>query len=260
VLAAQRENGHVITTLAAISGLSWEDLANRAKLETATSFEGPWSPEAVRKAFEVINAVVENKLTSTFENILPSRPIEMLGDPVIADGQKSGWGLVEQFRTQGVPYEVLLAQRVEGGTWRTHRDRTGGKFSFLIAGEVCSKLDAAGINYLRTRNCGGHLTNTGITAKVGGGEDQIGLIILDSLDQPKAVVAFSVANDGGSAAKSGNRLKQLPPKVHIPVYFIVAGFGWTGRNETADLARCVDGRLFSDKNIPEFVHAIAQEL
>ncbi|MEI6566951.1 MAG: hypothetical protein WCR20_09750, partial [Verrucomicrobiota bacterium] len=247
-----------MTTLAAIVGLSGSELIQRANLATPSNPSGTWPPDSIRLAFEVVDDIVCNRVLPPLSNGLPSRPIELLGDPKVTENQKSGWAEIEKFRTMGIPYEVLLAQRIEGGAWRTHRDRTGSKFAVTIAEELCQKLEEAGINVLRTRNCGGHLTSNQVEAMVGGGGDQVALIILNKENTPTSVVAISVANDGGSAAKSGARLATLPPRVNVPTSILVSGFGWSGRNETAELARLVEGRLYSDSTITEFISAMAK--
>lgn len=254
VLAAQRVNSHVIPTLAAIAGLSWSDLVQRAGLTHPRSADGPWTPEAARLAFDVIEDIVLDRVRADISDGFPSRPIELLGDPDIGVSGRCGWAVVEEFRTRGVPYEVLLAQRIEGGAWRTHRDRTGGKYSHVLADELCVLLDRAGVKYLRAKNCGGALSAAQIEENVGGGGDQVALIVLNEREQPTDVLAISVANDGGSAAKSGARLAKLPDRVNVPVSALVAGLGWAARNETADLALALSGRLFSDANMPSLVH------
>ncbi len=111
VLAAQRANSHVIATLAAVAGLSWSDLVERAGLSSPRSADGPWTPEAVRLAFEVINEIVCDRVQANFSEGFASRPIELLGDPDVRVSGRSGWAAIEEFRTRGVPYEVLLEQR-----------------------------------------------------------------------------------------------------------------------------------------------------
>lgn len=248
VITAQRQNKFVLATLGAVAGLAWTDVVQRADLPKGQSLEGPWQPERVQAVFELVDDIVCDRVQPGLSSGIVSRPIEMLGDPDVRQGGTKGWAAVEAWRTQGIPYATLLAQRVEGGPWRRHRDRTGGKYSHVLADALCDLLDEAGVTYHRTKNCGGDLTRQETEALVKGSKEQAALLIMRG-DEPRAVVAISVANDGGSAAKSGARLKTLPERVSVPVYGLVAGLGWQERNETATLARALNGRLFSDRNL-----------
>jgi hypothetical protein len=258
VVAAQREDSNVISTLGAIAGIAWGDLIQRAELPSPSQPDGVWTQEGVKKVFNVINAIICNTAKSTIPNGIPARPIELLGDPKVTENPLAGWAQIEAFRIGGVPYEILLAQRAEGGAWRTHRDRTGSKFAIAIADELCAKLMEASVQVLRARKCGGKVSAQRIKMLVGGGVDQVALILVRDDGRPFGVVAISVANDGGSAAKSGARLRGFPARVNVPVFLVVAGYGWSGRNETAELATEVGGRIFSEGRVSEFVNSVIE--
>lgn len=255
-LAAQRENPHVISALAAIAGLSWRELTQRAGITSPSQPTGVWKPEAMKKAMAVIDAIVCDRVPSDFPNGFAARPIELLADPDVSEKGRAGWAVVEEMQSLGVPYEVLLAQRVEGGAWRTHRDRTGGKHAHALADALCSLLDAAGHSYRRTTKSGGTMKPRQVDKLLGGGGDQVAVVLLDAHSMPAMAITISIANDGGSVAKSVARTASLAEKLSIPISAIVAGLGWAERNETAALAVAVNGRLYSDRNLDRLVESI----
>lgn len=256
--AALKEDPNVLEALMAVAGLSWGDLKVRANLPKTQKPEGPLDQEALGRVVAVVNEVVGNEGKALLPGSIPSRPIELLGDPIVGGEAKSGWAHIETLRVGGVPYEVLLAQRVAGGAWRTHRDRTGSKLAKPFMQAICERLVAAGIKVERASGFGGTLTRANVDKLVGGGGDQIAALLLKPNGKPFAALAISVANDGGSAAKSGARLGELPRRVSVPVYGIVVGPGWCGRNETGDLAMALGGRLFSDARLEGLVQAIVE--
>ncbi len=259
VVAAQRENPDVLRTLAAVAGLSFKELVQRAGGSAAKDPRSVKEPREVEPLFEVIDAIVCDRVRLDLPGGFPARPMELLADPDVTGPGRSGWGEIERFRTTGVPYEALLAQRVEGGAWRTHRDRTGRKHAYLVADDLCQKLTAAGVGHLRAKNCGGTVSGSRVEQLVGGGRGQVGVVALARDESPSMAILISVANDGGSASKSGLRTAKLAEELNTPVAAVVAGLGWAGRNETADLARVVQGRLFSEKNMVRLVSMLATD-
>ena len=257
--AAQRVNSRAVVALAAAAGMSWTQLTQRAQLTSPREPGGAWSNGALQRAFDCIDAVVAGQATRLPDTPgIPSRPIELLGDPDPEGPGIAGWATIEAFRSRGVPYEVLLAQRVSGGFWRIHRVSTGGKFSHAIAEQLCTLLDEAGIAHVRASRVGGPCSKKQINELVGGGGDQVAIVALRPDGAPSAVVGISIAQDGGSAAKSGARMRLLPSRVPVPALCVVAGLGWAGRNETAELARALDGHLYSERALAHVVSALAQ--
>jgi hypothetical protein len=89
-------------------------------------------------------------------------------------------------------------------------------------------------------------------------DGQVGMVALDASANAIYAVAFSSARDSGTASKSANRLRNMRRDPSIPMAVVVAGPGWAGRNETADLAMAFDGRLFSDQAIDSLADDIQQ--
>ncbi len=257
LLAAQRDNADVLRTLAAVAGLSFKELVLRAKLPFSRNPDSAREPKEVEQLFEIIDDIICDRVRVDLPGGFPARPMELLADPDVTRPGRSGWGEIERFRTTGVPYQALLAQRVEGGAWRTHRDRTGRKHAHIIAEDLCRRLEEAGVDHLRSTNCGGAVAGSSVEQLLDGGGEQVGVVALAPDQRPLMAIVISVANDGGSASKSGLRTARLAQALTTPVAAVVAGLGWAGRNETADLARMVQGRLFSEKNMTRLVQMLA---
>ena len=73
-----------------------------------------------------------------------------------------------------------------------------------------------------------------------------------------AAVAVSVASDGGTANESGKALLELPGRLAVPVAVVLVGLGWSGRNETAALAKALDGRVFTEQSLGELVDVLSE--
>jgi hypothetical protein len=251
VVAAQRQDENVMRTLAAVAGMTWTELATRARLPSSQLPTGPWRPELVEQAFRVIDAVVNDQIPAHLDGGFAARPIELLGDPDITVGACVGWTHIEQMRTSGVPYSALLAQRTEGGAWRAHRDRIGNRYVSRIADRFCTMLDAAGVRHFKTAKVGGNVSRSEVRSMIGGGEEQVAVITTDDAGVPEVAVCVSLANDGGSVGKTWRRLAGVPGTLTVDAAVIVAGLGWSVRNETAQLASAFGGRLCSERNMSQ---------
>lgn len=257
VLAAQRDEPFTLQALCAVAGLSYSDLQERtAGLPPAP--KGPWEPSQVKAAFRVIDAIVIGTVQSDLPGATPMQPYDLI--PGLGEASpEAGWARVESQRAGGVPYEVLLGQRAAGGAWLAHRNTTSGLLNHPIAQRLCDALDARGIDYLRATSVGGNEPSSRLQATAGA-DAQIGMLALDSRDQPVYAVAFSSARDSGTASKNANRLRNMARDPDLPMAVVVAGPGWSARNETADLAMAFGGRLFSDQAIEDLAKDIEQVL
>ena len=246
VLAAQRDESFTMQALCAVAGLSYSDLQERAAGLPADP-KGPWEPSQIKAAFAVIDAVVTGAVESGLSGAVAMQPFDLIGK-LAGQPPESGWSRVEAQRSGGVPYEVLLGQRVAGGAWLAHRNTTSGLLNHPIAQSLCDALDERGISYLRASSVGGSEPLSRLQTMTGA-DAQIGVLALDSEGAPAYAVAFSSARDSGTASKNANRLRNMARNPELPMAVVVAGPGWSARNETADLAMAFGGRLFSDHAI-----------
>jgi hypothetical protein len=253
VIAAQNDHPLVVETLCAVAGLTYGDLVARVGVELPTESAAHWGPSQVRAAFEVLDGIVNDRVTTALPGAVPSQPLELMpsiGDP----GVSAGWEGVEQLRSGGVSYEVLLAQRVAGGTWLAHRNKTSGRIAHSIAAQLCRELDARGVSHCRATSAGGRVGPTTMRELSGAGK-QVGLVAMDPRGAAAYGVVFAVARDSGSASKSAARLRTMQ-RGQIPIALLLAGPGWSARNETGDLALHFEGRVFSELGL----HRLADEM
>jgi hypothetical protein len=255
LISAQREDSFTLEALAAVAGLSYNELADRVdSLPSAPT--GPFMPSQIRAAFATLDGIVKGILSTDWPDAVSARPLELM--PGIGLG-RSGWDAIEDMRANGVPYEVLLAQRVAGGSWLAHRNRTSSKLATMLAAELCRELDRNNVPYRRSTALGGDRTGREI-AELSGCDKQLGLLILDPDERAAFGVIFSVARDSGTASKNASRLRAMKRSPTLRIALMVAGPGWAARNETADLAVHFGGYLYSDSAIQILVKDIVTQL
>jgi hypothetical protein len=249
-LSAQREDPQTMHALCFVAGMTYRDLRERVSGIPSTA-EGPWDRESVAAAFAVIDAVVRGDVTSEVEGTIPARPVELL----LPLGSVKGWQDVEKFFSDGVPYELLLTQRVVGTAWGAHRNRTSSHVRYATAAALGAELERRGVEYLRTTAVGGDVQPSAVEELAGTGK-QLGLVALSLTHRPVIGVAFSTARDGGTArANIGGLL--MAREANIPVALVLTGPGWAGRGETVQLARAFNGRMFTDRSLSVLADDIA---
>ena len=253
VVAAQRGNRFTIEVLCAVAGISYRDLRDRLGDQIPSEPQGKWTPQAFASAFQVIDSIVSGTSEVDVAGAAPMRPIELLLGGWGSTG--SGWEQVERMRTVGVPYEILLAQRVVGSAWGAHRNRTSSKVVEVVAESLCQELDKRQITYQRSSAVGGSVSPAEIKRLTGAGK-HIGVVVLNQCREAIYNVVFSAARDGGTARKNAGRLQATVDQTHVTTGIVVAGPGWAARNETAELAIAFGGQLYSDRSIHALVDNI----
>ncbi len=221
VHAALAVNRNVTEALCALTGLSYRDLVDRAPLPLPSDPTGTWSVEQVDAAFDVFDAIVRGTLKPALPGAIAARPVEML----FGTAQGQGWDLVEQLRTQGVPYEVLLTQRAVGGAWLAHRSSTANRLPALVLERLTDLLKERGISFSQIGADGMDKTAAAEKIAVGSTIGQVTMVV-HADETPVLAVAVSVARDGGTARKNGGKLKDLPAMLNVPVAVVVVGPGW----------------------------------
>jgi hypothetical protein len=271
VIAAQKDDPNVLVSLCAAAGLARRDLRARVQKGVAvpSNLRGTWKNESVKATFEVIDAVITGKVTASIPVAHPARPVEhLLPDldlPADDTTRARGWALVEEMRSKGVPFEVLLTQRAVGGAWVAHRNSTG----FILQAEIATtlselltdrkvphdrlRLDAASRSLLARAGANPAAADAG-----GSDEKQEGgqLAVLVHTPQVKHAIAISVARDGGTARKSAGRLTTLPARLGLPCTLVLVGPGWAQRNETTELARPFEGRIYTEQTLADLANSL----
>lgn len=246
VLRAQHANSLAIETLCLTAGVSYGD---------AKEWFGPsgdvWSPGQVEALVEYLNQLVGGEIRSMIPESKAARAIELIETP------EGGWALLEKLRTDGVPFELLLAQRSAGGVWLQHKNRTSSHANIAVAEFLCECLESAGVDFRRSSTLGGVARQRDLQEFSGVADKRVGVVAVDSRGKPSFVVAFSAARDGGTARANGDGLLQIP-RTSLPFAVVLTGLGWTKRPETDRLAVRFDGMIFTERSIDDLVDCISE--
>lgn len=253
---AQHAHSGVMETLCVLAGVTFDELGDRMpEIALPGDVRGAWNTAQLNRAFAEIDSIVRGTTTSAAADAMPSRPVELVERVAGADAA-GGWQRIEALRTGGVPYEILLAQRVVGSAWGQHRNRTSKRPTRAVALDLRERVRARGFDVLLVSGYGGHTSQADVNELVGGSGD-IGLVVRTAGDyRPFYAVTFTLAKDGGSARKSGGtKIKMARPRV--PVAIVALGPGWAQRRETADLVRSFEGAIFTELTLDALVDRIA---
>jgi hypothetical protein len=252
---AQHAHSGVLDALCAVAGVTFDELRERiTDVALPGDVRGAWSTRQVNRAFEEIDAIIQGTTTAAATDAIPIRPVELVERVSGAEATR-GWQRIETLRTQGVPYELLLAQRIVGSSWGQHRNRTSKRPTRAVAIDLRARVEARGFDVLLDTGYGGDTKQAVLNELVGGSGD-VGLVVRTANDyRPFYAVTFALAKDGGSARKSGGtKIKMARPRV--PIAVVVLGPGWARRRETADLVRSFEGAVFTELTLDALVDHI----
>lgn len=260
---AQARDSLVIEALALVAGLSYRDLAELALVRQDTQLprraDGSWTQAQIDAAFAIVDQIVRGDVgLPSLDSARMAEPVEWLLDELRA----RGWGAVSNMVENGVPYEVLLAQRAVGGSWIAHRNSTSSAFGSAVGSLIFGALDEASLTYRRraTRDVDGYSASA--LAKLVGAQNSVGHIaaVLPGSGKARLVICQSVARDGGTARKNAGRLRQLPYEVSVPAAAAVFGPGWAGRTESLELFEAFEGRVFTERSLDRLVAWAAESI
>jgi hypothetical protein len=252
---AQHSNSGVMETLCVVAGVTFDELRDRMpEIALPADVTGHWNTTQLNRGFAEIDSIIRGTTTSAVADAMPSRPVELV-KRVAGPSATGGWEQIEALRTGGVPYEILLAQRVVGSAWGQHRNRTSKRPTRAVALDLRDRVRARGFDVLLVSGYGGDTSQADVNELVGGSGD-IALVVRTTGDyRPFYAVTFTLAKDGGSARKSGGtKIKMARPRV--PVAVVALGPGWAQRRETADLVRAFDGAIFTELTLDALVDRI----
>jgi hypothetical protein len=253
---AQHAHSGVMETLCVLAGVTFDELGDRMpEVALPGDVRGAWNTAQLNRAFAEIDSIVRGTTTSAAADAMPTRPVELV-ERVVGPDAAGGWDQIEALRIGGVPYEILLAQRVVGSAWGQHRNRTSKRPTRAVALDLRERVLARGFDVLLVSGYGGETSQADVNELVGGSGD-IGLVVRTAGDyRPFYAVTFALAKDGGSARKSGGtKIRMVRPRV--PVAIVALGPGWAQRRETADLVRSFAGAIFTELTLDVLVDRIA---
>ena len=249
VIAARRENPAVIEVLCASAGLGYDDLRMRLRNEIPARLEDHWTPSQVRAAFEVIDSVVRGSEVGDVAGTIPVRPVEFVSGWV-----DSGWETIEQLAQSGLPYEVLLAQRLVGDSWKqSTKNQVSNIISRQVAEDLANLLLDSEIEFERSSRYGGE-SSAGAMAAASGVPSPA--ILVTEGTAPTHAIVISMARDGGTARKNVNTMLNWVDRALCAVSVVALGPGWSARNETTDLALALGGRVFSERRLGSLVGGV----
>lgn len=256
--AAQSMDDSVVETLGLVAGLSWRDLRDRAGargVPLPSKSSGPWKSDQVRTIFALVDEVVTGKAQPQLLGAVAARPIELL-----LGTHGTGWSAVEALRTGGVTYGTLLAQRDVGSAWSAHRNRTNNEISRLMVLRLLEALEAVGVGYWSTEGHSSVPKNflAGKAVKKGKTLGQLSVVTRDSGGSPRYAVLIAVARDGGTARRSAATVLKLPGDLVLPGVAVLLGTGWSERSESDDLVRAFEGRVYTERTLPDLAAMAAK--
>jgi hypothetical protein len=94
---------------------------------------------------------------------------------------------------------------------------------------------------------------------VGSAAQNVGLIVHDDRGGIRYAVWFATARDGGSVRKRIDGFVETA-ELKIPKAIVVTGPGWSSRNETGELSRTFNGRLYTERTLERLADAIAEHV
>jgi hypothetical protein len=167
----------------------------------------------------------------------------------------AGWGSVQAFATDGVPFSVFLHQRHYGGAFRQVLDATSSRRGDLIEDAVEALFKEHGIPYLRTGSHDQAEIAERFEVSVTPAPD---FVVFDNSDVLRAMLECKGTNNGGTARDKALRFKRLRDESvrlgGIPLLAVLGGIGWARVNDTlGPVVRDTDGRVFTLATLSEMV-------
>ena len=255
-LAVIPKRPRAVEVYAQIAGLSWRDLKDRSAKSGITlpsTSSSDWSPDQLKAVKAIVNEVIIGAAAVHMAGALPARPIELIH----SSNGNMAWTEVDAFHRGGVTYGQLLAQRIAGGTWSAHRNRTATDVWSLLVEQVTQRLDGGGHAYW---SCGkfspARVTKSFLFSKIspsGEGPGQLSIVTQGTSGEADLAIFVAIAHDGGTARKTAATLLNLPDAVNVDCVIVLSGQGWSGRSEVDGLIRAFGGRVFGDRSLGELV-------
>lgn len=245
LVRAQYANPLSIPVLCLAAGVAYNDACQWFNSGSST-----WKESDTAHLLKYLGELVSGGVVTPIPGSVPARGIEFFDN--------GGWPVTEQFISDGVPFEILLAQRSGGSVWGLHKNKTSSVLNRATAEALVKLLTTRGIGFLRATTIGGDSRQTDLQELTGLHDKRVNLVIVSD-GQPAFLIGFSSAKDGGTARANGDGLMSIP-LAPLPMAFVLTGLGWAGRTETDRLARRFDGMLFTEKSLNQLVDRIEIEL
>ncbi len=158
-----------------------------------------------------------------------------------------GWDSVRAAVDDGVPYPVLLHQRLYGGAFRTLLDATSTQRGDILEDAVEGVLRAHRVPYVRTGPANQEEIARRFQITVRPAPD---FVMFDGTETLRAILECKVANDGGTARDKAARYGALRIESQrlggVPVFAVLSGLGWRRTGDAlGPVVEATDGRVFT---------------
>jgi len=166
-----------------------------------------------------------------------------------------GWGSVQLYAAEGVPYASFLHQRHYGGAFRQVLDATSSLRGNLIEDAVEALFRDNGIPFIRTGSHNQGDIEARFEVRVTPAPD---FVVFDRSGTLRAMLECKGANDGGTARDKALRFERLREESirlgGVPLVAVLGGIGWARVNDTlGPVLRDTDGRVFTLATLPELL-------
>lgn len=209
-----------------------------------------------RRAAEVALrcAITINRILDGF--LYPPRDPGALQTKLQKTDTIDGWNSVRLYASKGVPYWVLLHQRLFGGAFRQLADSGSSAVGGILEEAVSALLDSGNIEYVRTGS------STKDKKQVA---DRFGLtlalvpdFVVHKRGALRAFLECKSINDGGTARDKASRFqnyrKEAEQRGGIPVIAVLNGKGWERAGDAlGPVIRDCDGRVFTPATLNELL-------
>ena len=225
------------------SGLPAVSKARIASMESG----GQTTATVIQACAEAIHLLVTGQLWDVATGDFRSK----LGKP----DTDEGWGSVQRFARDGVPYSMFLHQRHYGGPFRTLLDATSSGRGDVLEIPLQELFDGAHVPYVRTgsQNQGDIAERFGLTVR-----PAPDFVIFEGTRTLRAIIECKQANDGGTARDKASRFATLAAESRrlggVPVFALLDGLGWQRvADALGPVIRHTDGRVFSLATLNELL-------
>jgi hypothetical protein len=167
---------------------------------------------------------------------------------------KHGKDSVRHLANMGVPYPMLLYERLLGRPFAGHRDSVSELVGDSLESAIEDVLSKAGISYRKTKR-----------AERIPGFDQTPDFIIPSEFNPQVIIEAKLTEDDGTARDKVTRVQHLgtlamvgqppnQPKYEVIAYIAGRGFG-VRREDMKKLLLATRGKVFTSQNLDRLIES-----
>ncbi|MGH9112730.1 MAG: hypothetical protein ACRDZN_10625 [Acidimicrobiales bacterium] len=189
-------------------------------------------------------------------SLYPPHPPGTLRTKLQKPDTRDGWEGVRRFAVEGVPYSVLLHQRLYGGGFRQLSDAGAAGVGKVLEEGVGALLDSGGIEYVRTGSS--RKDKQQVAERFGLTLNLVPDFVIHKRGALRAFLECKSINDGGTARDKASRFENYRREAErrggIPVLAVLNGKGWERAGDAlGPVVRDCDGRVFTPATLNELL-------